>query len=256
MSVSAFNSNLAGINRPLIRTQDSPPPKISISQTLQRFLADTISGKTHWNRQSQKENGRYKDQFTASNAGINLQLKASHPVSRGAGAPTLLMDWEAQLSTAGKSPRILDGKSLILPDKVNDSTPLTVQTLSKLFKKAYDSVSSAFEGFAPMVNRLTEKLTMQDPSIETSYSFIKPSLMYPSFGSGSVMQITDKAQNIKVEVTRFGGESQVTIRHGDEKATKLKKSALENPVLFQAVDNLVKAANFERTNNPNLGIQD
>ncbi len=251
MSITPLQINPAGLN---ITPPVISKPKISISQTLQSFLNETIDGNLHWQRHSKKKAGRYQDEFQASQNGIQLKLTGEHPTADGQGIPNRLINWQAELTTSGKSPRILDGTSMVLPETVNDSTPLTVQTLPKLFRKVYDSVSSSFSAFAPLVKQLTQKLSLHDPHVESSYSFIRPSLLYPTFGSGSVMQITDKTQNLKVEITQFAGESNVTIRHGG-KTTKLRKPELENPELFGAVDSLVKEANFQRTNKPDMGLR-
>lgn len=226
------------------------PPKVSISETLQGFLGDTVSRRIHWGRQQNRVGDLLvEDTFTASRDGINLELKANRPAADGDGIPSRLVNWVARLSTKGKKDRVLDGPSMILPDAVSETGNFSEMTLPKLFRAAYDAVAVAVSGHVPVIRQLTDKL--RDRQIEANYSFIRPSLANPAFGSASILQVGDGGT--RVEIAKFGGARQITLRENGE-TTKLNRPALENPELFGALNELVAEANLQRTGKPGLGL--
>ena len=242
LSIHSFASPITGAQA------IQSPEKLSLSGVLQQFLTNTLSKQIQWKRHTQKnkQRGTYEHTLTAQQDDIEMTLTCNHLLHDGTAIPNQITDWSTTLSKSGKKPKILDGKLMHLPDAVKADTLVTVNTLQKLFRAAFEANTEVYNEFAPLLDQLTEQIKQDNPDVSVSSTFIPPSLAYPEMGSASVIQI--KTPDLTVEITRFSNQSQVVLRKAATKTIKLGDKALANPVLSQAVEQLIQTVNLHESN--------
>lgn len=237
--------------QPVLRKEKKAvSPGFTIAPTLEKFLKDSLSGKLQWKQELRKQGPDQVDTFKAKSGDIRLEMKGIHPATKDFTPPKALRDWEVVLTQDKTGFRkTLNGQTFYLPEKISAETDLTDQTLPKLFRAAYEAKAEQHSPLVPIVTALAKDL--KDGKIGSTSSFIKPSAIYGPPTGIKLIQIGQGER--RLEIAKVADQVRFTLHNGG-KTVKMTEQILENKELFQALNELVEEANFQRTGKQGLGF--